>query len=135
MKLPELMHGIKTKSLPHMVVFVGTEYAIINEYLDQMEKLYESLESHGIEVIDDEPAADGEVKNRLALRGEPLDDGLRARKIDAFVVAHEVAASEDALPAVDRRADPVRDDVAHFGVVPLVVVVNAFGLCGLNDRA
>ena len=38
MKLPELMHGIKTKSLPHMVVFVGTEYAIINEYLDQMEK-------------------------------------------------------------------------------------------------
>ena len=25
---------------------------------DQMEKLYESLESHGIEVIDDEPAAD-----------------------------------------------------------------------------
>ena len=56
--------------------------------VDQMEKLYESLESHGIEVIDDEPAADAveaaltensadEFEDTLSAEGVTIDDPVK----------------------------------------------------------
>lgn len=38
MKLPELMQAIKKHTIPKLLVFVGTEYALINEYVEQIEK-------------------------------------------------------------------------------------------------
>ena len=56
--------------------------------VDQMEKLYESLESHGMEVIDDEPAADAveaaltensadEFEDTLSAEGVTIDDPVK----------------------------------------------------------
>lgn len=40
MNLAELMTSIKTKTLPHFLIFVGNEYALINEYINQIEKRF-----------------------------------------------------------------------------------------------
>lgn len=37
MNLAELKDSIKTKTLPHFLIFVGTEYALINEYIHQIQ--------------------------------------------------------------------------------------------------
>lgn len=68
--------------------------------VEQMEKLYEELESHGIEVIDDDPIADGS------------DPALTEDNVDDF---------EDALAtegvAID---DPVKVYLKEIGRVPLL---------------
>ena len=68
--------------------------------VEQMEKLYEELESHGIEVVDDDPVADG------------ADSSLTEDNVDDF---------EDALAtegvAID---DPVKVYLKEIGRVPLL---------------
>ena len=68
--------------------------------VEQMEKLYEELESHGIEVVDDDPVADG------------ADSALTEDNVDDF---------EDALAtegvAID---DPVKVYLKEIGRVPLL---------------
>ncbi len=68
--------------------------------VEQMEKLYEELESHGIEVVDDDPVADGS------------DSSLTEDNVDDF---------EDALAtegvAID---DPVKVYLKEIGRVPLL---------------
>ena len=68
--------------------------------VEQMEKLYEELESHGIEVVDDDPVADG------------ADSSLTEDNVDDF---------EDAL-ATERVAidDPVKVYLKEIGRVPLL---------------
>ena len=38
MNLPELQLSIKAKKIPHFLIFVGNEYALINEYISRIEK-------------------------------------------------------------------------------------------------
>ena len=68
--------------------------------VEQMEKLYEELESHGIEVVDDDPVADA------------ADSALTEDNVDDF---------EDALAtegvAID---DPVKVYLKEIGRVPLL---------------
>ena len=47
MNVPQLKSHIKNKDLPKMLVFVGNEYAIINEYIDQICKVLK-LEKYSV---------------------------------------------------------------------------------------
>ena len=68
--------------------------------VEQMEKLYEELESHGIEVVDDDPVADG------------ADSALTEDNVDDF---EDTLATEGV--AID---DPVKVYLKEIGRVPLL---------------